>query len=710
MSDINNPTNQDLNDELSQQFALNLSALKTFMPDLYQRFCNYQPQNNIEFIPCQDRFDIKFGNNRLYSSNQPYTDCGLQVDNFIAQGKLSFARSKYTKDAFNQIHYRYYDEMVDVLAKSCDFESQGKIKDLACCPNLILFGCGLGYAIEHLYSKLEIFSMVVVEPNPDFFYASLYTTNYHGLLNFLHDNGYHLKFILGFNQETFFNELSDYYNNLGHALTSAFWAIIHYHSGPIDRLVQIFTQNYESFAMQGGFFDDSLFAISHAINNFKDTKNNLFLRADTQLSDHIKDIPVFIVGSGPSLSHDLEFIKANKDKAIIVSCGSSIEALYKAKIKPTFLACIERLRSVITIFESIKDPDYFKDIILITTEVTHPKVLAFFNKRIITLKAGESPCTLLQHFTPNIFKHFVALNYLNPLVSNLAISITLFLGFKNIYLFGLDNGSINPQQRHNDGCDFYKGIEQFYDTLELYRLDRPIKGNFEPQVYTCPMYIFAVSIMNLLYTYLQQHNGFEGKGYGKLYNCSNGMLIDCATPLHSEELDLSKKEPFSFDELWHELSVKKASGLTLSAEHFAKLEQALDLNRFKDFTNQLIILLKKREHGDTRTSYVAWMSMIQQEINKLKDTDELFIYAVLKDSFKYFFRCISNILFFSKSDLGQIIKDADFCVELMTYFLEDAQKLYAYLPNYCAEDHMKYVGNQVGWDHELSKAKNLFEY
>lgn len=721
----------ELDQQLAKQFALNLSALQEFMPDLYQRFCHYKPLASFDLIPCADGFDVQFLNDhsRLYNLDHPHASCQTQATNFINYGTLSCSKVKAGKDFINQIHMRYLNEIVEHVSWHCNFRRPVSIKDLGCCPNLIVFGCGLGYLIESLYSSLEIYSMVVIEPNPDLFYASLYTTNYHGLLHFIHEQGYHLKFMLGDTLGDLHDYLSDlriYFNHIGSSLTASFWTIVHYHSLPIDYLVQTFKQEHTSMFEQGGFFDDSLFALSHTFANLqgsylgssvqsKSTQSppkrleNLFLKKGAIFSAKIRDYPVFIVGSGPSLSQDLAFLQSNQDKAVIIACGSAIEVLYKAKIKPTFLACVERLAHIVKIFEQIDDPNFLQDVILLTTELSHPQVLTYFKHKLLCLKAMEAPYLVLKHIKEDVFTQYAALNYITPLVSNLAVHFALSVGFQSVYLFGLDHGTLHKELRHDEQCDFYQDLGNLYTEQDLFNLKFQVQRNFPTKehafAYTCPLYLTAVDLLNKGANYLQKHKVI-GIEVGKLYNCSDGVFINCALPLHSNQIDLTQYSGIDKVLLWKEIESVHTLPLVLSPSLVSKLEQALDLRRYQEYTNKLITRLQKKDYSKDKISFIAWLSQIESDLSKLQNTDEVCIYAVLKDSLRYYFKCLNHLVFFI-TDPEQSFSEIERCLDLITYFLADSQKLYAYLPQYYAGEHLHFVKDKVGWDHPLSIAPNI---
>ncbi|MGN4935622.1 6-hydroxymethylpterin diphosphokinase MptE-like protein [Aeromonas rivipollensis] len=93
-----------------------------------------------------------------------------------------------------------------------------------------------------------------------------------------------------------------------------------------------------------GFFDDNLFAIAHSATNICDGVP--FLLKDRQVDSSYKELPVFIVGNGPSLDETIGYLKKYQDSAIIIACGSTVSALYKAGIKPDICVAVERTKSM----------------------------------------------------------------------------------------------------------------------------------------------------------------------------------------------------------------------------------------------------------------------------------------------------------------------------------------------------------------------------
>ena len=76
-------------------------------------------------------------------------------------------------------------------------------------------------------------------------------------------------------------------------------------------------------------------------------KNNLILSQKNSVNSHktySQNMPAIIVGNGPSLDKEIDFLRKNQDNFVIFCSGSALKPLYKAGITPDFQVEIERSR------------------------------------------------------------------------------------------------------------------------------------------------------------------------------------------------------------------------------------------------------------------------------------------------------------------------------------------------------------------------------
>src|SRR5690606_10036454 len=97
----------------------------------------------------------------------------------------------------------------------------------------------------------------------------------------------------------------------------------------------------------------------HTYGNFTDGAG--VLRQGFGLQRHaFQQLPVFIVGNGPSLDQCFDYLHQYKDQVVIISCGTALKALHKHGIKPDFHAELEQNRATYEWVSQVDDPEYLK--------------------------------------------------------------------------------------------------------------------------------------------------------------------------------------------------------------------------------------------------------------------------------------------------------------------------------------------------------------
>ncbi|WP_277994435.1 6-hydroxymethylpterin diphosphokinase MptE-like protein [Aeromonas encheleia] len=258
---------------------------------------------------------------------------------------------------------------------------------------------GLGYHLGYLYERCKIGTLFLFEPDLDLFYGSLFCFDWAPLLAYLHQENLGLHILLGQDEETIVKDFSSAIHSRGSFLIANAFVMWGYQSEKIKKLMDKVQQEYYLLVMGWGFCDDNIIALSHTINNIE--RAVPFLQCDKKISPVYQRIPVFVIANGPSLDESISVIKAHKDRAILISCGSAMSALHKVGIKPDIHVETERTKIVYDFLASLNDPDYQRDILFLSTDVIHPDCSTLFNKSMLTFKVGETwGCNLSELFSP----------------------------------------------------------------------------------------------------------------------------------------------------------------------------------------------------------------------------------------------------------------------------------------------------------------------
>lgn len=270
---------------------------------------------------------------------------------------------------------------------------------------------------------------------------------------------------------------------------------------------------------QLGFFHDECVMLWNTYQNRKTGKVSAFLRNQ---KSH-RNIPIFIIASGPSLENDIDVIRELQSNAIVLSVASALRPLLDHGITPDFHVELENVYITPKLIELSKDYDISK-IRLIAAAAVETEVLDYFDHAILYAREALSSYPI---FATGLDE---TLRLPGPTASNAALSFALESGFKDIYLFGLDLGTRDPSRHHTRGS--------FYDTddapehLDKYNIEIP--GNFTDMVWTSRAFLSAqINADDLIRTVGQN---------ASVKNCSDGARLPHAKPLRANGIEIAVQE------------------------------------------------------------------------------------------------------------------------------------------------------------------------
>ncbi len=389
------------------------------------------------------------------------------------------------------------------------------VKELDFIPFLIVYGLGLGYHLKELFEVKEIGVTIIVEPDPSNLIASMYTVEWEELFK----KG-KIYFILGKAPRKQAQEVVRIVKNNNIMYIYHVLIYIHFLQG-----VKEFTYELSKEVIKEpgnwGFVDDELTSLEHTYINFL---KEIPLYNAKKLSH---SVPIFVIGSGPSLDETLPYIKKFKDRALIFAAGTAIKPLVTAGIIPDYTFALERLKVTYNAFKQAVPQEILKDLNIIGSNVIYPP---FFEISKFTKLLPRTPDTASKiYFKLNLTQ---PVSYQTPTVTNMALAFGAFLGSKEIYLFGVDLGFKDPTYHHSK-TTIYSDEGEF--KTQKMKTFRKVEGNFCDEVYTTDIYELAKDKMEML---LQHYKNL------KLYNTSDGAKIKGSIPLKAKDIALSplKKE------------------------------------------------------------------------------------------------------------------------------------------------------------------------
>ncbi len=686
---------QKMNDLLVKQFDANIKAFQHFFPEVLSKFDNFSPSRSFEFFCSENGIpNLRFVDNGdvLYQVENPREFYKDEINLFLNSNKHIFCfHSQY--DPYGQLTFKYLNEAISVVTQAKKQEEIIKLSDSDYIQNLIMFGCGLGYQLEELYDRIDVLNLVLIEPSKDIFYASLFAFDWNSFLNNLSSKNLTVKIIVESDANMVLEEMQKFYYERGVFVSSEASFFRTY--GAVDNFdMDILTKGYpQTIVGTLGFFDDFLFGISHCCDSILKGKGFV---VDTKLKDEFTQLPVFVIGSGPSLDNDIPFIRKFQDKAIVIACGTAIDALYHAGIKPDFYSCTERGPEVAQALEIIPDKHFFDDIILITGSATHPLVTQYFKHTAIFGKKDERFVSYLKANLKD-FSNVQEIELMNPLVGNVGLSSALHLGFKKFYLFGIDCGKrLSAEKIHSKYASLYNNYgpndqgPQFSSAIRA-------EANFGGDCGTNELFLTSAQMIHsVLYKFKDNHV--------ECYNCSDGLFIKGTKPCRSDTLSESFMNLRQIDKKsFFEYMIKER---TVSFELDSKtLHGVIHKELFNHICQNIIGMLK--EATSSRRDVVLKMQEISEFLDKISKKVSRFYSHCVTSSLQRMFIEVSLALNISK-DESKCMETADRVLKLTERLLGEMQDVFGFLPDYvCAEHKKHFKDGKLGKPFSDHEAPNI---
>lgn len=385
--------------------------------------------------------------------------------------------------------------------------------------HLISFGLGLGYHLPKLIDMTKCESVCIVEPNLDFLYHSLGVMEWEPLLS---KNADWPSVYIVIDEDGMADRVREHCRAANP--TSVDWALVvgAYSNEMMSRAMRELVRDAALIMMGLGFMVDEAEMTRASYLNLCKGEYRIFKRQTARLKT-----PAFVIGSGPSIDQDIEIIKEYKDRAVIFACGTSARILLANGIEPDFMLLLENGEVPVDAMEKVAAAYDVGDAVMIASNTVSPRVKSICKETVYFFRTSLSPYPV---FCPGR-EHNISDP--GPTVANTGLGAALGLGFKELYLFGIDLGSRN-QKTHHSKHSAYVRREGEGDDQEILPFDavfdHPAVGNFGGVVFT-------ESIMEWTRDALARVIG-DNSQRAIVYNCSDGVRIDHTMAKASEAIEL----------------------------------------------------------------------------------------------------------------------------------------------------------------------------
>ena len=455
------------------------------------------------------------------------------------------------------------------------------------CYHMVILGVGLADHLPLLIERTDCRNLILFEPNIEFLYHSLFTFDWVQLFKDYDIPG---KRIVILNEQVSTKialRTRDAIRVMGPHFADGTFVFQTYPNSLLERASQEIFADVALLISGMGFLEDEFDMVRNAHNNFQNFTGQYY-----QKRSEIAYIPAFVIGSGPSLDMDLDFLKANQDRAVIISCGTSMRILLHNGIRPDIHVEMENTRLIPKLLENVSGDYDLSDITLVAANTVDPEIQKLFKKVVFFVRPSLTSSKIFDLGKDAIIE------FPSPTVANLGFSLACELGFQSVYLFGVDLGARDPHIHHATDVIYNTG-EFGPANVTAEEISTSMASNFGGQVYSEYVYLWS---RDMIQNKAQCH-----KGRRQFFNCSDGVRIDGITPKLSTMVKL-KEQP----EKKANLEAILTDFPEYSQAHFAKSWQAPRLrNNLRLLRNKLLACCDQppiddmESEDETKSSYIA---------------------------------------------------------------------------------------------------------
>lgn len=508
-------TSASLNDERRQELReQNLQWFQSAYPQYYNQFQEHRSTSEL-IDEGQGWFNIRFSGQTLYepSAQQYVTE---QLDAFWRkQNRIVMyppQPNQFDHYASNCVH----STIERISAEGIEFAT---FVPTTKAYYAIVFGLGLGAHIQDIIEKSECQLIIIIEPNLDFLYQSLEVIDWAEIQQTLSDRGGNLSLVVSDNQEVIFDRIKHDVRLTNPCSYDGTLLYTHYQNSVFNVINQRLKTDANLILSGLGFYFDETVMIANTHENLRhgDAEMIRFCRHT------VRHYPVIIVGSGPSLDKEIEWLKKNQDKAVIVSCGTAILPLKRHGIEPDFQVEIENIPELFEENEIQKKYIDFSNTHLLATTTIDARVPKLYGRTSYYFRPALSSYPLFARPADEPLQNG------SPTVVNAGLALAQNFGFREFYFLGVDMGSKVEGLAHSKHA--WQNTDEGAEVDIKFNI--PIRGNFGGKVYTYGDLSWTRQELEAAIKHF-----YRGRMY---YNCSDGAYIKGATAKHSRSVRLAEQ-------------------------------------------------------------------------------------------------------------------------------------------------------------------------
>ncbi len=520
---------------------------------------------------------------------------------------------------------------------------------------VIFVGTGLGVHINDIVKKLQSEVVFIQEKNLELFRLSLFVTDY---ANISINRTLYFSILENETREQeifleFLNKGNNYNLNIKHI--------------PFDNSYKTNLQQFQKYVLSQDFIN---YGYSPILLRFVTSprylvQNYNFLNVSVrQKSNIFSQKPVLLLFSGPSTSHNIEWVKKNHQKFIIISPLSTCKLLSSFGIKPDIAVHIDPGEKTALLFEGLDAKEYFKDIqVILAANVNENTIKRFDKSQVHVIEQGSK-----------YKKDFGVLTA--PSVGEYSYALSLIFNAADVYMLGIDLALDKKTLKSH--ADYHFGQMEGRKDDDSATLDPEtsisyVKGNLGESIPTTAGYEISIEQLNFFTKYYKSKTQ-------TIYNLSDGAYFEDVKPVLVDKYN------------WQQLpDIDKT---TLSSSIYSFFNE-IGSNKFRAEDKETLLYqlneakkLKKKiiKHQKTKyTNISKYLQAISQLSWELSDMDYKTNSDLAQVYYQYFQTILSYIFdLFNTQDLDNTLQHL---IQIDKFLVAQLLKIANYyinnMQNYC---------------------------
>lgn len=370
-------------------------------------------------------------------------------------GNLTYEYKKNDKSIHINSIYNIQTE-VNNLLKDINFEEDHLF---------VVYGIGLGYHIKELIKRATNESRIFIIETDEMI-LNTYIRN----KNIMEFNDKRVVLLMGseeeiisdFNSHIFSLSVMPLINNMSQITLPSYYVIYGEFLNRLNkRILDLFRYALTSL---GNDVEDTIIGMQHNFNNIIDLIKSPSIEL---FKGKYKNKPVIIVGAGPSLDKNIEYLKEAEGKALIFATDAVISTLNKYNILPDAVFSIERRTKLYDAFYKNNFVD--ERIVFIGPPVVSDLIMKKLknNKKLLCLKKGEK----INEWINDSILNENRLIKMGMSCSHIAFGIAKYLEADPIVFIGQDLAFSKEGTTHSEYVEVKKNISINDKNEVLYEVD-----------------------------------------------------------------------------------------------------------------------------------------------------------------------------------------------------------------------------------------------